>query len=148
MENEKRKERIVLSFIIVAIGMFILGFTAGRVFQNFAFWKTHILGATKNDHKYHFDTLEELEQFILVSMQKDLDLTDKQVHDITPCIDSMLKECFDVKKNSKILVERSLAKCRKNVMSFLTDRQKKKLIKRTSGHEASFINKVTPSKKK
>ena len=150
MENKKCEKKILLSFIIVAIGMFVLGFSTGRIFQNFAFWKNHLVGPDEDcKEDFQFETVKELEQFILVSLKDDLDLTDKQVSDITPCIETMLKECFEVKRSSKILIEKSLFSCRKKIMMFLSDDQKRVFMKMTSGRrKTDFLDSVAPNKKK
>ena len=145
MESKSYRNKVCWSFLIASFAMLLLGFSIGRFTSRYEFCNNNDKLEIK---KIYFESFDALEQFILNSIQKDLNLSNKQLKDITPGIETMLKECFAIKKEKKILVKQSLIKCRRVMMRFLTKDQQKKLIEMSRNSHGEFIDKMGVEQKK
>ena len=138
MESKSYKNKVCLSFLVASFAMLLLGFSIGRFTSRYEICNNNKL----ENEKFYFESFDALELFILNSIQKDLNLSNKQLKDITPGIETMLRECFAIKREKKILVKQSLIKCRKVMMHFLTKGQQKKLIEMARNSHGEFIDKM------
>ncbi|UDQ99202.1 hypothetical protein AAEX28_03740 [Lentisphaerota bacterium WC36G] len=142
MENNQCKNRLIISVVIVAVAMFLLGFSAGKIFSNMKFGFNRVHG------NYQFKSISELESFVMKSLNKSLALNEQQQKDITPVVHNMFADYYALKRSHKGAVENLLLKYRKDLVQYLNDEQTKKLIQMSTGRSSrDFLDSVNTQKK-